>query len=744
MKSKFSIARLIRIPIGRTMAAALAAVIALLSFAVPANSAPYERFVGYPDSNPGLGTFRPKWANFRVICIDSYKGIPDTPQPISSINDPQAAWMLWKYSNTNDKNEAAALSLAIKRRLDSNKAAAESAVKRVPVKVNQLAKQMASESAKLAGPYKVVGSMSADSTSLGKSSSGTITGLKIVSAAGQQIQGNIQVNLEGPAVFASNKKKQIVTKSGQTLKWVATSSGKVKASFSATKLPPTQVKAYIPKNKAKYQRLAFFQGNSSASGQAKPIDVKVQWEVSITSKASYLDNHVMQDEVFVTAPAGATVSFTSTLYGPLTEQPAKTSAVPGKAEKFYSSPTKLVFEKSESKTVSVKANKPITDSGWYTWVVDWKASYQGETKTGSTSFGEPSETIFGYLPKITTQIKTNRNLVTDSAAAKTGTADGSKTDTAVSRTRGKSEPGSKNTSARKSDRSNPTVTVTDRVLLTGMGKTPTRLTGQLLGINSSVTRNNDSSSDHCANVDWAKAKKILDITPLEVPGDGEYVIGEHTIDSPNPQCVSYVISASSISNPKIFASHKAGIAEETALIDLSIPTIATEAQSQVVANGVSLSDNVIISGLGTKRAVVTGELVQQTPQSGSCAGLDWSDAKVIHQFDPIMITGDTRLTGIGKYLWQGKEKTCLSYRETLTVEETGQIVEHPAGIISQTKMVESPTPPPGTKIRTGSISPISPMGLAVFGGFAGVGMLSLYLNGLRNKHPRRKQDQKSK
>ncbi len=82
------------------------------------------------------------------------------------------------------------------------------------------------------------------------------------------------------------------------------------------------------------------------------------------------------------------------------------------------------------------------------------------------------------------------------------------------------------------------------------------------------------------DVDWSTAAVLAEIAPVDVAGDGTYTVGEREITDSGHHCVSYVMSVAAKDNPKVSVSHEAGMASETALVEVVKPQVCTLAKQQ--------------------------------------------------------------------------------------------------------------------------------------------------------------------
>lgn len=126
-------------------------------------------------------------------------------------------------------------------------------------------------------------------------------------------------------------------------------------------------------------------------------------------------------------------------------------------------------------------------------------------------------------------------------------------------------------------------------------------------------------------------------------------------------------------------------------------SIATTVSRQLAGVGTVLTDTVDVTGvvpdLPGVAYLLTGELRGPlNPADGSCEGLEFSRADVALDLEPLEITENGTVTGLGRFTVE--KPGCYSYGETLTAtlgEEVLWGAEHPVGTTSQTALVIGPS-----------------------------------------------------
>lgn len=116
------------------------------------------------------------------------------------------------------------------------------------------------------------------------------------------------------------------------------------------------------------------------------------------------------------------------------------------------------------------------------------------------------------------------------------------------------------------------------------------------------------------------------------------------------------------------ASHsRCGLRAESTFADKLTPTLATRASAQRALVGDTLTDSVVVAGLGGATISLDWRLLgPRPPHAGSCTALDWSGA-------PTAATGSVTVTGDGTYPTPGVRVAragCFTYVESLAETAT--------------------------------------------------------------------------
>lgn len=248
-------------------------------------------------------------------------------------------------------------------------------------------------------------------------------------------------------------------------------------------------------------------------------------------------------------------------------------------------------------------------------------------------------------------------------------------------------------------------TISDTVTLTGVktftGQTTpdvvTTLSGSLLGPLAPV-------DGACVDLDWTDAPVAATIDPMVVTEDGNIAgLGEFTVPAGGAGCYTYTetLDAKQGSTTLWTVVHEAGLAPQTSLA-MPLPSVSTEVNAQAAFVGATLSDTATVSGLpdqATITATLSGSLLgPMPPVDEACGQVNWEQAPVAASIDPVEVTEDGDITGLGEFTVS--EAGCYTYTETLTLTEddgTVTVVNHEPGLVSQTSLV-SPAPAISTTV----------------------------------------------
>ena len=427
------------------------------------------------------------------------------------------------------------------------------------------------------------------------------------------------------------------------------------------------------------------QGGSYTHEPGNPAQTLLaQGEIAIWSQANAV---VMKagdrpsDRVFIEGLApDMEAEVESFLYGPFDALPETPLEHAPNNAPFIGSATGVAVGTSEGVPgsvvhVDVTLDQPLTQTGLYVWVES--ASVESDLIVNSPQFGKfgvVAESAFVTDPKIATQV---------------------------------------------SDQ-NPSVgPISDTVTITGLNGLRDFARSRGAAFNATVSGGlygpMNPVDGTCDAVDWSEAPKHTDIRNVAVDGDGDITgIGETWV---TPGCWSYAETLTvvvdfpappqeedkeEVVDPDpitITVDHPVGHVSQTALV--SEPTIATQISNQNPEVG-PIHDTVTITGLSRLtenspiEAFVTGGLYGPVaPVDGACTAVDWTDAPLYKAIDPVQVTGDGDISGIGEaWVTPG----CWSYGEKLTLRMPGPgetpvewSVDHPVGHVTQTGLVKHPT-----------------------------------------------------
>ncbi|NGZ99842.1 class F sortase [Nocardioides sp. W3-2-3] len=231
-------------------------------------------------------------------------------------------------------------------------------------------------------------------------------------------------------------------------------------------------------------------------------------------------------------------------------------------------------------------------------------------------------------------------------------------------------------------------TLEDTVVVSGSGGAALRGEWVLLGPVAPDRRQS------CGGARWAGAPSAGHGS-FSVSGDGTVRVGRTPV--PHAGCYTYrerlLASARTAATPWTAA----GIAEETALVVLPAPRLATRVDRQRALAGDTVEDAATITG--TEGVPLTGEWVllgPVAPARGQCAGATWSAASVTARGtftvagDGTVRVGRTRLPRAG----------CYTYRERLLPSaRTAGAPWTAAGLAEETTLAVLVTPALATQVN---------------------------------------------
>ncbi|MCX6396489.1 MAG: hypothetical protein NTV23_08390 [Propionibacteriales bacterium] len=186
---------------------------------------------------------------------------------------------------------------------------------------------------------------------------------------------------------------------------------------------------------------------------------------------------------------------------------------------------------------------------------------------------------------------------------------------------------------------------------------------------------------------------------LAVAGNGEYRTPTVMVTEPGYYVWTETLPGDRRTNP---VTTPCGLVEETTQVVARTPLVRTVISAQRAQVGQPVRDTVVLSGLAaTDRVVVRWSLLGPlAPRAGSCAGLDWSNARVLDQ-------GSFTATGNGRYLTRPsvlRVPGCVTYTESLAATETTTGAESPPGLVTETALVTRPVIPFVPEIPSGPVS----------------------------------------
>ena len=191
----------------------------------------------------------------------------------------------------------------------------------------------------------------------------------------------------------------------------------------------------------------------------------------------------------------------------------------------------------------------------------------------------------------------------------------------------------------------------------------------------------------CANLDWSTAA-TFDSGSIQVTGDGDHTTPAST--PTDPGCYSYVatVNGTAFEGP---GDSPAGSDGEVVLV--APPELSTEVSSDSVQTRSSIHDTLTVVGTTGHGGSISWELLGPivANSSGTCTGLDWSDAATLRD-GTISVTGDGDLNTPDETL---DAAGCYGYTATLTgADYGGNPISSEAGTPGEVVQVKAPPPPP--------------------------------------------------
>ncbi len=240
----------------------------------------------------------------------------------------------------------------------------------------------------------------------------------------------------------------------------------------------------------------------------------------------------------------------------------------------------------------------------------------------------------------------------------------------------------------------PQTSVTDSVVITGLGTEASTYTWSLLGPLPEV-------AGACDAVDWTPALATpYDTGSFPVNGNGTYQTPATVLAAVG--CYTYIgtVAATGTTNA---ASQAPGDPLETVRVTANQPQVVTQASTNTASPGVSLNDSVIVSGLTGETATYTWTLLGPAAPvtAGTCVGIDWSTAAI---FD----SGSLVVTGNGTYTTASTTLNaagCYSYTGNLAGTATSTPVVLAAGVPAETALIAANTPTATTQASVNVAAP---------------------------------------
>ncbi|WP_297740811.1 hypothetical protein [uncultured Tessaracoccus sp.] len=280
--------------------------------------------------------------------------------------------------------------------------------------------------------------------------------------------------------------------------------------------------------------------------------------------------------------------------------------------------------------------------------------------------------------------------------------------------------------------------VTDTVTVANSGDTPWTIEAELWQYTGA------ESCEALTHTDWTTAIDAGAASAIErqtLRGTGDATVTTAPVTPTAPGCITWHTSAAFEGSSSAVVSEYGEPSESGVVMQ---PEIVTEAQRSNAFAGAVVHDNIRVTGTYGHPGTIKGKLLGPVaPVDGACEAVDWADAPVAGDIEPVRITGD------GGYVSSKITTTapgCYTFTEQL-VMDNGVVVDHEPGIPSQTVLQEPPaaaavaaeTPPTGSvaaQLPVGGINAGEPLtsaprswlmtaGLGVLLLGAGVGIVGL-------------------
>lgn len=235
-------------------------------------------------------------------------------------------------------------------------------------------------------------------------------------------------------------------------------------------------------------------------------------------------------------------------------------------------------------------------------------------------------------------------------------------------------------------------TITDYVFVSGMpAETTAQGTWQLHG---PIPSGPDGT---CLNLDWSSAP-LANSGRFTVYNNETIEVGEHTVTAPG--CYTYTESLDASDRTFAFPMTDRGIESETTHAKYT-PQISTQVSDAFSAPGVTITDDVVVTGTGGSTVDAEWRLLGpvQPDSGGSCANLDWTDAAEAAG-GTFTVNGDGTYT-VGEYTVE--ELGCYTYTERLLESDSTHSIDwHEIGIPSETTLSKA-SPEVTTEISEQSV-----------------------------------------
>jgi hypothetical protein len=238
----------------------------------------------------------------------------------------------------------------------------------------------------------------------------------------------------------------------------------------------------------------------------------------------------------------------------------------------------------------------------------------------------------------------------------------------------------------------PGVTISDHVDVASTGGYTIPGHWRILG---PVYPSGPDAAHPCDGIDWTNAP-VAAAGDFTITGDAGYEVGDYLVST--TQCFTYQESAEPTDHTAAVDWTTPGIPAETTL-SISQPSLSTQVNLQNALPGAVLVDHVTVAD--TYGQTIAGEWQLRGPiapdNQGQCTmSLPWDSAPVAAQ-GTFTATGDGSVD-VGQFTVTAKG--CFSYQERLSATPTTtELPWTPAGVSSETTLVQGPTPVLSTQVN---------------------------------------------